>query len=78
MVSNSLIEELNYYAVHNVIIAHDDDQIEAHKIWSRKQSKCEVWHPATVSGILLQIQASGSLSKRFSVFFYIMNMGWPL
>ena len=27
MVSNSMIEELNYYAVHNVRIAHDDEQI---------------------------------------------------
>ena len=54
MVSNSMIEELNYYAVHNVSIAHDDEQIEAHKIWLRKQSKCGVWHSTTDSGILLQ------------------------
>ena len=47
MFSNSMIEELNYYAVHNVRIAHDDEQIEAHKIWLRKQSKCGFWHPAT-------------------------------
>ena len=52
------IEEPNYYAVHNVSIAHDDEQIEAHKIWLRKQSKCGFWHPATDSGILLQIQTS--------------------
>ena len=57
MVSNCMIEELNY-AVHNVSIAHDDEQIEAHKIWLRKQSKCGFWHSATDSGILLQIQAS--------------------
>ena len=47
MFSNFMIEELNYYAVHNVSIAHDDEQIEAHKIWLRKQSKCGFWHPAT-------------------------------
>ena len=28
-----MIAELDYYAVHNVSIAHDDEQIEAHKIW---------------------------------------------
>ena len=62
MVSNCMIEELNYYAVHNVRIAHDDEQIEAHRIWLRKQSKCGFWysgyrfrHHATDSGILLQI-----------------------
>ena len=53
-----MIEEPNYYAVHNASIAHDDEQIEAHKICLRKQSKCGLWHPATDSGILLQIQAS--------------------
>jgi hypothetical protein len=58
MVSNCMIEEPNYYAVHNASIAHDDEQIEAHKICLRKQSKCGLWHPATDSGILLQIQAS--------------------
>jgi hypothetical protein len=52
------IEEPNYYAVHNVSIAHDDEQIEAHKIWLRKQSKCGFRHPATDSNILLQMQDS--------------------
>ena len=33
MVSDCMIEEPKY--VHNVSIAHDDEQIEAHKIWLR-------------------------------------------
>ena len=33
MVSNCMNQEPNYYAVHNVSIAHDDEQIEAHKMF---------------------------------------------
>ena len=55
MVSDCIIEELNYYAT-NVSIAHDDEQIEAHKMF---EESCNGYrHPATDSGILLQIQAS--------------------
>ena len=54
MVSDCIIEELKYFAT-DVSIAHDDEQIEAHKMldasWYRYR------HPATDSGILLQIQA---------------------
>jgi hypothetical protein len=32
MVSNYMIQEPSYYAVHDVSIAHDDEQIEAHKL----------------------------------------------
>ena len=54
MVSDCIIEELNYFAT-DVSIAHDDEKIEAHKMldasWYRYR------HPATDSGILIQIQA---------------------
>ena len=33
MVSDCMIEEPKY--VHNVSIAHDDEQLEAHKMWLR-------------------------------------------
>jgi hypothetical protein len=28
-----MIQDPNYYAVHNVSIAHDDEQLEAQKVW---------------------------------------------
>ena len=40
MVSNCMIEELNFCAVYNVSTAHDDEQIEAHNSLLRKQSEC--------------------------------------
>ena len=54
MVSDCLIEELNYNAT-DVSIAHDDEQIEAHKMFEESCNRYR--HPATDSGILLQIQA---------------------
>ena len=33
LVSNCMIQEPDYYAVYNVSIANDDEQIEAIKIW---------------------------------------------
>ena len=40
-----MIEETNY--VHNVSIAHDDEQIEALKMCLWRQRKCGFWHPDT-------------------------------
>ena len=53
MVSDCLIEELNYNAT-DVSIAHDDEQIEAHKMFEESCNRYR--HPATDSDMLLQIQ----------------------
>ena len=50
MVSNCMIEELNFCAVYNVSTAHDDEQIEAHNSLLRNKVN------ADSEGILLQIQ----------------------
>ena len=52
MVSNCMIEELNFCAVYNVSTAHDDEQIEAHNSLLRNKVNVDS------EGILLQIQAS--------------------
>ena len=49
MVSDCIIEELNYNAT-DVSIAHDDEQIEAHKMF---EESCNSYrHPATDPGIV--------------------------
>jgi hypothetical protein len=57
MVSNCMIEELNFCAVYNVGTARDDEQIEAHSLLRNKVNVDSEGIPAKDSGILLQVQA---------------------
>ena len=75
MISNYMIEELNY-GVHNVSIPHDDERIEAHKIWLRKQSKCGFWYSAAGSGNLLHGHAICERNNIYAMQFLVIVLEW--